>query len=96
MPPPPELFRIPAEKIVGLTLSPEKLVKVRKERLRAMGLDENSSYADLTRILQELDYANQVFRQLGCSVIDVTDKAVEETANEVVETIKGRSMKSGR
>ena len=60
-----------------------------------MGLDENSSYADLTRILQELDYANQVFRQLGCSVIDVTDKAVEETANEVVGQ-SGRSMKSGR
>ncbi|MFY9470836.1 MAG: kinase/pyrophosphorylase, partial [Bacillota bacterium] len=71
---------------------PEKLVKVRKQRLRAMGLDENSSYADLTRILQELDYANEIFRQLGCGVIDVTDKAVEETANQVLEIIKGRSM----
>jgi len=92
IPPPRELFKIPVEKIIGLTLSPEKLVKVRKERLRAMGLDENSSYADLTRILQELDYANEIFRQLGCGVIDVTDKAVEETANQVLEIIKGRSM----
>lgn len=96
IPPPAELFKIPAERVIGLTLSPEKLVKIRKERLRAMGLDENSSYADLTRILQELDYANKIFRELGCSVIDVTDKAVEETANEVLEIIKGRSMKSGR
>ena len=92
IPPPRELFKIPVEKIIGLTLSPEKLVKVRKERLRAMGLDENSSYADLTRILQELDYANEIFRQLGCGVIDVTDKAVEETANQVLEIIKGRGM----
>ncbi len=95
IPPPPELFKIPAEKVIGLTLSPEKLVKVRKERLRAMGLDENSSYADITRILQELEHARKIFCQLGCSVIDVTDKAVEETANEVLEIIKGRSMKSG-
>jgi len=96
LPPPPELFKIPVGKVIGLTLGPEKLVKVRRERLRAMGLDESSSYADITRILQELEYADKIFRQLGCTIIDVTDKAVEETANEVLDIIKGRSMKSGR
>ena len=92
LPPPPELFKIPVEKVIGLTLGPEKLVKVRKERLKVLGLDENSSYANSARILQELEYADRVFRRLGCSVIDVTDKAVEETANEVLDIIKGRSM----
>ncbi len=96
LPPPPELFKISSDKIIGLSLGPEKLAKVRRERLRAMGLDENSSYADLRRILQELEYAEKIFRQIGCSVIDVTDKAVEETANEVLEIIEGRNMKNGR
>jgi regulator of PEP synthase PpsR (kinase-PPPase family) len=91
LPPPPELFRIPREKTVGLTLSPEKLAKVRRQRLKAMGLDENTSYADLGRILLELEYADKVFRQLGCSIIDVTDKAVEETALNVLEIIERRS-----
>ncbi len=90
LPPPQELFKIPVSKIVGLTLGPEKLVKVRKERLRTMGLNESSSYANLSRILNELEYADKVFRKLGCSVIDVTDKAVEETANEVLDIIKGK------
>ncbi|QUL99473.1 MAG: kinase/pyrophosphorylase [Candidatus Fermentithermobacillus carboniphilus] len=95
LPPPPEIFKISPDKIVGLTLSPEKLVKVRRERLRAMGLDENSTYADMGRILLELEFAEKVFREIGCSILDVTDKAVEETALRVVEIIERRSPRSG-
>lgn len=95
IPPPSELFKIPPSKIVGLTLHPEKLAKVRRERLRAMGLDENSTYADMGRILLELEYAEKVFKKVGCNILDVTDKAVEETAQRIVEIIERRSTASG-
>ena len=37
LPPPPEIFKVPAQKVVGFSLIPEKLAKVRKQRLRSMG-----------------------------------------------------------
>jgi len=95
IPPPSELFKVPPSKIVGLTLDPKKLAKVRRERLRAMGLDENSTYADMGRILLELEYAEKVFKKVGCNILDVTDKAVEETAQRIVEIIERRSAASG-
>ena len=93
--PPPELMQIPRDKIVGLSLSPEKLAKVRKQRLKTMGLKEDSPYADPNRILAELEYADKVFRNIGCSIIDVTDKAIEETALNVTEIIERRNRKRG-
>ncbi|HOV65782.1 MAG: kinase/pyrophosphorylase [Firmicutes bacterium] len=93
--PPPELMQIPRDKIVGLTLSPEKLAKVRKQRLKTMGLKEDSPYADPSRILAELEYADKVFRDIGCSIIDVTDKAIEETALNVTEIIERRNRRRG-
>ncbi len=87
--PPAELFALSREKLIGLTLAPERLSKVRKERLKSLGLDENSTYADLGRILEEVAFAEEVFKKLGCAVIDVTEKAVEETAATVIQIIEG-------
>jgi hypothetical protein len=38
--------------------------------------------------MEELDYADKIMNQLGCRVINVTNKAVEETASKVLEIIK--------
>ncbi|HHY35037.1 MAG TPA: kinase/pyrophosphorylase [Firmicutes bacterium] len=87
--PPAELFALPREKVIGLTLAPERLSKVRRERLKSLGLDENSTYADLGRIMEEVAFAEEVFKKLGCAVIDVTEKAVEEAAATVIHIIEG-------
>lgn len=86
--PPEELFQIPPNKIIGLTINPEKLYEIRRERLKSLGLDDNASYAKLERILAELDYSEKIMKRLGCAVIDVSNKAVEETAAKVMEIIK--------
>jgi len=93
--PPKELMDVPRDKVVGLTLSPEKLARVRKQRLKSMGLKEDSSYADPGRILAELEYADKIFRDIGCSIIDVTDKAIEETALNVTEIIERGNRNRG-
>ena len=85
---PPELFQIPARKIVGLIIDPFKLNFIRSERLRSMGLDSNASYANIDRINEELTYARGVMRRLHCPVIDVSSKAIEETANLVMDIVK--------
>lgn len=84
--PPEELFLLPyRKKIIGLTIRPDKLNLIRKERLRSMGLMEGSSYSNYDRILQELAYSDATMKRLGCPVIDVSDKAVEETASLIIE-----------
>lgn len=85
---PPELFQVPARKIVGLVIDPFKLNFIRSERLRSMGLDTNANYANITRINEELEYARGVMRRLHCPIIDVSSKAIEETANLVMEIVK--------
>lgn len=85
---PPELFNIPVRKIVGLIIDPFKLNFIRSERLRSMGLDSNAGYANIDRINEELTYARSVMRRLHCPIIDVSSKAIEETANLVMEIVK--------
>lgn len=85
---PPELFQMPARKIVGLIIDPFKLNFIRSERLRSMGLDSNASYANIERINEELAYARGVMRRLHCPIIDVSAKAIEETANLILEIVK--------
>ena len=53
-----------------------------------MGLEPDASYADVDRINEELEYAQNVMRRLHCPVIDVSAKAIEETANLVLDIIK--------
>ncbi len=85
--PPKEIFEIPAKKIIGLTNSPEKLNEVREERLKALGLPNGSNYADLGRILDELDYADNIMKRIGCPIIDVSNKAIEETAGIIISML---------
>ncbi|MBP2626889.1 MAG: putative pyruvate, phosphate dikinase regulatory protein [Firmicutes bacterium] len=85
IPPPPELFQVAPHKVVGLMIKPSLLFEIRKERLRTMGLHQSTSYANMERIIEELDYGQKIMRQIGCPIIDVTNKATEETAARVME-----------
>jgi len=88
VPVPEELYQIDSKKVIGLTTNPIKLNEIRQERLKALGLGNNASYASLDRILEELDYADDIMKRIGCPVIDVSSKAVEETANIIIEIMK--------
>ncbi len=86
--PPEELFQINQNKIVGLTVNIEQLMRIRRERLKALGLKDNASYAAPERITKELEYAEKIMKRLGCIVINISNKAVEETSNIILQTIK--------
>ncbi|SFE74382.1 pyruvate, water dikinase regulatory protein [Fictibacillus sp. FJAT-27399] len=86
--PPDELFDIPRNKCVGLVITPDKLNEIRKERLKNLGLATQANYANLDRILEELDYAEKIMKRIGCPVINVSNKAVEETADSILAILK--------
>jgi hypothetical protein len=93
VPPPPELFKLPRGKVIGLTIDPEKLNDIRGERLEVLGLPGEAGYASRERIIEELEYAGGIMKHLGCRRIDVTGKAVEETAGAILRMIKGRETR---
>lgn len=88
IPLPEEILSLPRGKVVGLTISAESLCAIRSERVRTLGLEGPARYADPDRVREELAYAREVFRRLDCPVVDVTHRAVEETANHVLEVTR--------
>ncbi|MEJ8554349.1 pyruvate, water dikinase regulatory protein [Tepidibacter sp. Z1-5] len=93
VPVPKELFEIPNKKIIGLTNTPEKLNQIRQERLKALGLSGNANYANMQRILEEIEYAENIMKKLGCPIIDVSNKAIEETAGLIINIMKENGLR---
>ncbi len=84
---PEELFEIDPKKIIGLKINKKKLNQIRSERLISMGLSGKGMYSSGDRIDAELKFFKKLTDKLGCFVLDVTNKAVEETANEILSHI---------
>ena len=89
--PPEMLFKIDPKKCIALKIDPNKLNAIRKERLVQLGLSNDANYARDQRILEELEYFEEIVSRIGCQVIDVSNKAIEETANEIINIIENQS-----
>lgn len=85
--PPQVLEKINQRRIIGLTIRPIKLLEIRRERAKNIGLSETHEYVNLQKIKEELNYSKEIFKKLGISAIDVTEKSVEEMASEILEII---------
>jgi [pyruvate, water dikinase]-phosphate phosphotransferase / [pyruvate, water dikinase] kinase len=88
--PPSELFAVEQAKIVGLTIDAHRLAEIRAERIQLMGGDRR--YASLTEIYDELEYAAEIHRRLGCPVIDVSELSIEEIAQRILRTVRRRGL----
>nr|WP_245750822.1 pyruvate, water dikinase regulatory protein [Halanaerobium salsuginis] len=84
---PEQLFEVSRRKIIGLMIDPSDLIEIRRERIRVLGLDSSVDYVSIEKIMEELEYAEKLMRRIGCPVIDMTKKAVEEAANLVIDII---------
>lgn len=88
---PEELFKIDQRRVVGLTIDPESLTRIRKKRLEKFGQDPGGEYANMAHIHAEIQYAGEIFKQnRRWPVFDVTDRALEETAAEIVRVVASR------
>jgi regulator of PEP synthase PpsR (kinase-PPPase family) len=90
--PPPELFTVETWKIVGLTIDAQRLSEIRGERIRWMRGDRK--YASLVEIYEELDYAAQVHRRLGCPVLEVSELSIEEISHRIIRLVEQRGAEA--
>ena len=86
---PPKLQAIKGVPIVALTLSPDRLLEIRRNRLRSLNEQRESSYVEPDSVRQEVIQARRLFEREGWPVIDVTRRSVEETAAAVINILSG-------
>lgn len=95
IPLPPEVYKIDQSKIICLTIQAEVLHTIRKARLDRLGKDprdhKNENYASMEHVMGDIEYATGLFKQnRKWPVFDVSGKALEETAAEVIRIITTR------
>ncbi|MGE0828665.1 MAG: kinase/pyrophosphorylase, partial [Hyphomonadaceae bacterium] len=76
--------------IVGLTVSVDRLLNVRRNRLAAMKESRETSYVDEEAVRSEIVHAQKTFDRMGWPVIDVSRRSVEETAAAVLNLLAER------
>lgn len=84
---------------VGLTENPDRLIHLRKNRLKADTNDlhhDNNTYLDPERVEAEILEARKFFTKQGWPVIDVTRRSVEETAAEILMILQRRREITGQ
>ena len=78
---PDELYEIDRRRVFGLTIDPMQLIEIRKKRLdKFKRISSEIEYAGYARVLEELDFSDRIMRKVGCRKIDITHRAIEDTA----------------
>lgn len=90
---PKEVYDVDQRRVIGLTIDPENLATIRRARLERLGQDKGGEYADPDKVNQEIEYANELFRKnRKWPVFNVTGKALEETASEIIKLMSSRRL----
>ena len=85
--PPAQLFNLKRAVVVGLTVSPDRLIQIRRNRLLNLREERESAYIELESVRDEIVKARRMFKKYGGRVIDVTRRSVEETAAAVINVL---------
>ncbi|HEX2197985.1 MAG TPA: pyruvate, water dikinase regulatory protein [Burkholderiales bacterium] len=78
----PEALRAEKTRLYGLTIAPERLHEIRKERR------PNSKYADLDNCRYEVAEAESLMRREGIRSINSTSKSIEEIATTILRELR--------
>ena len=76
--------------VVGLTVSPDRLVQIRRNRLDGLNAGHASAYVDHDSVREETIKARRAFERRGWPTIDVTRRSVEETAAAIINLLSER------
>lgn len=88
--PPKELFEANEQLIVGLTIDPDHLISIRKERLKTLGLPDQASYASKEQVEKETNTAIKLMDELNCPTFNVSNKSIEETAGLILNLSRNK------
>ena len=86
---PEKLTQLKRAMVVGLTISPDRLIQIRRNRLLSLNENRASAYIDTDTVRNEIIEARRVYERHGWATIDVTRRSVEETAAAILNLMHG-------
>ena len=100
IPPPKELFEVDPKRVFGLHIGLPQLLSHRKKRMESWINHKNQIYIDEVSVKEELRQALFIFERGGFTVLTITNKPIESTANEIINhmserfTFRGKRMEN--
>ena len=94
--PPAELFEVDPQRVFGLHISAAQLIAHRKKRLLGWNNHQIDSYIDEREVREEIRKAMFLFDKGGFTVVNVSNKPIESTANEILNIMSQRFPYGGR
>ena len=88
--PPAQLFNLKRPIVVGLTVSPDRLISIRRNRLLNLNEHRESTYVETDAVREEIVKARRMFERHHWPVIDVTRRSIEETAAAIMQILAQR------
>jgi len=88
---PEEIFQIERGRIIGLVIDPGRLTIHRRIRYERIAGIQPSPYNDPGMIFEELEESRRFFKQNGFSVMDISNKPLETSADEIIAMITRRT-----
>jgi [pyruvate, water dikinase]-phosphate phosphotransferase / [pyruvate, water dikinase] kinase len=80
---------------VGLTISPDRLVLIRRNRLLSLNQAPETAYVDIDHIQDEVGFARRIIADNGWPTIDMTRRSIEEAAAAIINLFNERGMEGG-
>ncbi len=84
---PQDLFREPRPLVVGLTISADRLIHIRRNRLAAMKETRAGDYTEEESVRREVIDAQRLFERENWPTIDVSRRSIEETAAAILNLL---------
>jgi len=94
--PPKELFEVDPQRVFGLHIGINQLITHRKKRIQSWNNLRDESYIDEKSVKEEIRHAMFVFDRGGFTVLNVNNKPIESTANEILNHMSKRFSYGGR
>lgn len=88
--PPPSLFEVDAKRVFSLDISIVFLIAQRSNRVSRYGMSEDSDYVNRRKVRDELDVAKKICERGGFTLINVSNKPIEYSANRIITMVTDR------
>lgn len=88
--PPVDLFKADSGRVFGLNISPVYLIAQRANRVKSLHMSESADYINRKKVGEELAFARRIFDRGGFTEIQITNKPIESSANEILTILTSR------
>jgi len=84
---PKQLLALPKDRVVGLAIDPRRLAEIRRSRMEYIAPGTLMSYDDELHVRDEVNWSRRLLTKNKIKVVDVTQRAIEETAHLVLSAV---------